>query len=109
MWSAADANTNAAHVRARLEGDIMWPRHFAALMHFYSARGHCNIPTREKYSCVLEGLGPDGGALEYSGNLGSWVDYQRRCKKGTAGGCRLTPDREAMLQALVDEGELNPF
>jgi hypothetical protein len=47
----------------------------------------------------------DGGSdFAYSGKLGPWLQTQRRMKKGTKGNKRLTDEREAQLQTLVDQG-----
>lgn len=51
-------------------------------------------------------MGPDGCDLLYTGKLARWLDTQRRLKRGTHGSERLTPEREALLQGLVDQGVL---
>jgi hypothetical protein len=50
-------------------------------------------------------MGENGSDYAYSGKLGRWVSDQRRMKKGTHGNAKLTPDREALLQKLVDQGK----
>ena len=42
----------------------------------------------------------------YIGNLGRWLCDQRQAKRGTGGKFKLYPEREALLQKLVDEGKL---
>ena len=51
-------------------------------------------------------MGDDGGNYHYKGNLGGWLNNQRKGKKGT-GNLKITPEREAQLQLLVDEGEIS--
>ena len=48
-------------------------------------------------------MGDDGGNYHYKGNLGKWLDNQRQAKKNQ-GGFKITTDRAARLQLLVDEG-----
>ena len=50
-------------------------------------------------------MGDDGSNYHYKGNLGGWLNNQRQAKKGT-GNRNLTPEREAQLQLLVDEGSV---
>ena len=40
----------------------------------------------------------------YKGNLGMWLASQRTAKKGQ-NNKKLAPEREALLQKLVDEGK----
>ena len=86
------------------QGDINWPRNYAALLEYYKEHGTCNIPIRAFYECDLEGLGEDGGLYHYAGNLGAWLKTQRQAKKGN-GAYKLTTERQALLQKLVNEGE----
>ena len=86
------------------QGDIDWPRNYAALLEYCKKYGTCNIPKRDSYECDLEGLGESGGVYHYKGNLGMWFNDQRKAKKGT-GRYKLTPERLALLQKLVDEGK----
>ena len=50
-------------------------------------------------------MGENGNDFHYKGNLGKWLDNQRQGKK-KLGGFKLTPDRQAQLQVLVDEGNI---
>ena len=84
------------------QGDLNWPRNYAALLEYYKEHGTCNVPVKAVYECDLEGLGEDGGMYHYVGNLSTWLNHQRMAKKGN--GRKLTPEREALLQKLVDEG-----
>ena len=86
------------------QGDINWPRNYAALLKYYEEHGTCNVNRKAIYECDLEGLGEDGGVYHYVGNLGQWLNRQRMAKKGT-GKDKITPEREALLQKLVDEGK----
>ena len=52
-------------------------------------------------------MGEDGSAYHYKGNLGTWLDTQRKAKKGTHRTYKIIPEREAQLQLLVDEGEIS--
>ena len=85
------------------QGDIDWPLNYAALLEYYKEHGTCNVPQSAKYKCNLEGLGEDGGMYHYVGKLGYWLSDQRRAKKGK-GNKKITPERHALLQKLVDEG-----
>ena len=92
-----------------MQGDIDWPRHYAALLRYKEEHGHCNVSRSVTCECVLPGKGDDGVSdYEYRGKLGEWVHTQRSAKKGQ-GGCKLTPEREALLQKLVDEGDIAIF
>ena len=86
------------------QGDINWPRNYAALLEYYKEHETCNIPKRAKYECDLEGLGEDGGVYHYVGNLGQWLKDQRNANRGN-GNRKITPERQALLQRLVDEGK----
>ena len=86
------------------QGDISWPRNYAALLEYYKEHGTCNVPQKTVYECDLLGLGENGGVYHYVGKLGNWLKYQRKAKKGKDNK-KITPDRQAMLQTLVDEGK----
>ena len=94
---------NACDVNKK-QGDIDWPRNYAALLEYYKEHGTCNVPQDAVYECDLKGLGEDGGVLHYVGNLGRWLHTQRQAKKGQ-GNNKITPERQAWLQKLVHEGE----
>jgi hypothetical protein len=89
----------------------MWPRHYSALVSYGEQHGHCNPPADTVYECELPGLG--GGVEEdgvvtsyhYKGKLGVWVQNQRSFRRLPSGKRKLSPDREALLQHLVDQGE----
>jgi len=85
-------------------GAVEWPRHYAALLEYAKEHGHCNVPWNKSYECLLPGMGDGGSDFAYSGKLGPWLQTQRRMKKGTKGNKRLTDEREAQLQTLVDQG-----
>lgn len=46
-----------------------------------------------------------GTDYTYNCKLGIWLNGQRRLKKGTHGNTRLAPEREMLLQELVDQGK----
>ena len=85
------------------QGDIDWPRNYAALLEYNKEHGTCNIPNKAVYECDLEGLDENGGVHHYVGNLGVWLTSQRQAKKGKSK-TSLRPERQALLQKLVDEG-----
>ena len=89
--------------RRKKQGDISWPRHYAALLEYYKEHGTCNVPQKAVYECDLEGLDENGGAHHYVGNLGVWLKDQRQAKK-SHGERKIKPERQALLQKLVDEG-----
>ena len=86
------------------QGDIDWPRNYAALLEYYKMNGTCNVPYKTVYKCDLKGLGEKGGVYRYEGNLGTWLYTQRQAKKGQ-GNSKITPERQILLQKLVDEGK----
>jgi hypothetical protein len=82
---------------------VDWNTHYSALLHFCNNNGHCKVPRRLVYQCELpKGLTPEDGTIHYTGKLGRWLDDQRKAKKGKRS--RLLPEREALLQRLVDDG-----
>jgi hypothetical protein len=78
-----------------------WQRSYLALLEYCKIYGHCNVPAKATFECDLPDIA-DPRLRHYSGNLGTWVEHQRQSKKGK--GTRLFPEREALLQQLVDEG-----
>lgn len=119
-----DVSEQASSYRSKQLGDVMWPRHYAALQKYAIEHGHwydylimvyaisqqalrccSNVSQKAEYECILEGMGDDGGDLHYKGKLGVWLSSQRSMKKGKVGSLRLTPERDALLQVLVDRGE----
>ena len=83
---------------------IEWKYHYATLLKYYKEHGTCNARQSCVYECDLEGMG-EGDVYHYKGNLGTWLDNQRQAKKGQ-GDLKITAERLALLQALVDEGNL---
>eukprot|EP01042_Synura_sphagnicola_P036471 gene36471-biopygen6593 len=79
------------------EKDVVWNSHCDILEEYWRLFGTCNCPAG--IVCVL----PGGREV----NIGKWLDNQRQKKRGTRGrGIYQTTEREARLQALVDEGKL---
>ena len=99
-----DASTTSIEQNTdRRRNDKDWPRHYAALLEYYKEHGTCNVPQQVYYECELPGMGDEEGEdFHYIGYLGLWLANQRRCKRGLRSA--LTPKRDALLQALVDEG-----
>ena len=89
--------------RSKKQGAINWPRNYAALLEYYNEHGTCNVPHKAVYECDLEGLGEEGSVYHYAGNLGIWLRSQRQAKKNIRNR-KITPERQALLQKLVDEG-----
>ena len=75
--------------------EVVWNTNCDILEEYCRQFGTCNC--HFKTICVL----PDGREV----NIGQWLDYQRKYKKGTLGN-GLAMDRELRLQALVDMGKL---
>lgn len=98
MWNATEQRGN--HKLNVNE----WNRHYAALVDYGHHNGHCNIPQGQDYECTLPGMGDDGGDYHYSNRLGVWLSTQRQAKKGARPA--LPPEREELLQELVDQGLL---
>jgi hypothetical protein len=73
--------------------------------------GHYNCPRRLKYTCTLPpislgNLAPSNQEISYKiyqGNLGQWLDDQRKAHRGKKG--MLSMDRHILLQKLVDSGK----
>jgi hypothetical protein len=85
--------------------DGSWMRQYAALVRYGEIHGHCNVPLSETFDCDLPSLTENGITRHYSGRLGVWVRNQRqRRNNAESGGAQLTPEHEALLQKLVDEG-----
>jgi hypothetical protein len=100
LWDATELKPNMINKR---RGDINWPRAYAALLKFGEIHGHYNVPKRGDFRCDLPDLPPDeNDSTLYDAKLGNWLYWQRELKKGKRGG--LAPDREALLQKLVDQG-----
>ena len=102
LWDASETSVN---VRLKGQGDVSWPRNFAALLKYGEEHGNCNVLFKVSYECILPGMGNNGEDFHYMGKLGQWLSDQRRRKRGTKGNRILTFDREAQLQQLVDEGK----
>lgn len=89
---------------SKKQGEIDWPRHYAALLQFYNEHGTCNVPSYAVFECILPGMGDNGDDYRYHGKLGSWLRNQRQSRRGK-NRSKITPEREALLQVLVDEGK----
>ena len=83
---------------------IDWSHHYAALLEYYKEHDTCNVPSSIIYECDLPNIGDDGGNYHYKGNLGGWLNSQRRAKKGLVRN-KISSEHEAQLQLLVDEGD----
>ena len=82
---------------------LEWSTNYAALLEYYKKNGTCNVPQTAVYECDLEGLGENGSEYHYVGKLGAWLSSQRQAKFGRHNR-KITPEREALLQKLVNEG-----
>ena len=91
--------------KQKKKGDAEWPLNYAALLEYYKEHGTCNVPQDAVYECDLEGLGDDGGVHHYVGSLGSWLSNQRTARKEKDKYKKITSERKALLQKLVDEGK----
>ena len=78
-----------------------WSIHFTALLHFKSLHGHCNVPAKELFSCVIPGANANGTDFHYKAQLGDWLRKQRQARKHK----RLNQVYEKQLQALSDAGQ----
>jgi hypothetical protein len=105
-WEVRDlSGLDASGLRGRVTLDLQWRRHYAALLEYGRQNGHCNVPARGTFECDLPDLGDDGGMYHYSANLGRWAFGQKQRRKRVGKSDGLPPDREALLQKLVDEGD----
>lgn len=107
LW---DNSEFSATVKMKRQGEIDWPRHYAALVEYGKEYGTCNVQKKfkfEEYNCILHGLGDNGDDFHYSSKLGTWLANQRSFHNGRRGEARrLTPEREELMQRLVNEGKL---
>ena len=103
LWSTSEFGI---FNKLKQSGEIDWPRNYAALHEYYKEFGTCNVHSKRSYECTLVGMGENGQDVHFVGNLGVWLRNQRQAKKGQGPG-RLTPERLALLQNLVDEGRYN--
>ena len=81
-----------------------WRFHYAALLEYYKINGSCNVPSSVIFECKLPDMGENGRPYHYNGKLGRWLMYQRQAKLGKYNKSKLSPEHEAKLQLLVDEG-----
>jgi hypothetical protein len=81
-----------------------WWTHRAALDEYAREYGHCNVPGKFQYECILHGVS-DGNNEDtpYKANLGLWLSRQRASKLGSSK-TTLSSDKLASLQELVDKG-----
>jgi hypothetical protein len=110
----------------KCKGDEEWPLHFAALQQYIITHGHSRVKQKERFVCdvtapltandndnstLSDHLSAHASAsasvsariIRYDGPLGTWLSHQRlRHRRGT-----LRSDREALMQALVDQGKYN--
>jgi hypothetical protein len=71
--------------------------------------GHCNVPQHLLYECDLPEFSQDGELFHYQAHLGVWLSSQKSAKNGSHKTYKLSPERDALLQKLVDEGENQNF
>ncbi len=100
VWEEGPGSTNVTDIT-----DANWPRHFAALLEYAKEHGHCNVPPQASYECVLPATGILGKSMRYKGDLGVWLTHQKRAKRVLDPS--LCPERDALLQQLVDEGNVS--
>jgi len=93
-----DTSINNPVLLSKQRGDMEWPKCYAALIQYGQEFGTYNIPDKRFYRCEFE-----NGDV-YEGKLGYWLSWQRSLKKGLNSGSSLRPDREALLQTLVETG-----
>ena len=84
------------------------PRNYAALLEYCKEHGTCNVPYSVVYECNLPSVDGDGGTYRYKSKLGQWLIINKRAKKGV-GRYTITPEHEAQLQLLVDQGNKYSF
>ena len=86
--------------QSKIQGMAEWPLNYAALVHFAEEFGHCNLPQTRVYSCDLICVDGVNGHYHYEGRLGFWLHRQKQALKIG----KLSPEHEALLQKIVDEG-----
>jgi len=89
--------------KCRKSTELTWPRNYAALLQYKAEHGHCNVPHDTVYECEI--INKEGMREQVVCKLGNWLHDQRQAHRGTGHSAKLSPEREALLQALVDEGE----
>lgn len=102
LWNASELSSSC---KSKAFAELSWPRHYAALVMYSEEFGHCNVAHKTEYECELQTYDVDGNVQisSYKGSLGNWLHNQRQCKKGN--GYPLSPERQALLQKLVDESK----
>jgi hypothetical protein len=103
LWNASALSSS---IKSKAQSDVTWPQNYAALLRYAEEYNHCNVPHKSTYECDLTTINPDGSTslVHYRGHLGNWLHNQRQSKKGN--GYPLSPERESLLQKLVDEGNI---
>lgn len=100
VWDASDYKPNEVN---KQRGNLNWPRYYQALLRYGEIYGHYNVPKRGNFQCDLPDFPDETGNTAFDAKLGNWVYWQRELQKKS--GSTLTPDKEALLQALADEGK----
>ena len=88
--------------------ELDWNRNYAALVSYGDEYGHCNIPFTDSYECIIQENTANGGTsgYHYIGYLGKWLQNQRQAKMGVSS-IKLRPDRQALLEQLVQSEKLS--
>jgi hypothetical protein len=88
------------------DADAQWNANYDALVEYGNEHGHCNVTPsiKGKHSPLAGFIGRTADLFSCSNmkGLGSWLGQQRVLHRKNL----LSVDREAKLQALVDEGKL---
>ncbi len=97
--------TSADRKQSKAALESLWPIHYAALLEYCKQNGHCNVPASARFECDLPGYGEDGCVYHYEDQLGEWLSVQREKKRVSRGTRKLDPEREFLLQQLVNQGD----
>lgn len=105
LWDASGLKPNIIN---KQRGDHNWPRYYQALLKFGEINGHYNVPKTGNFQCDLPEYPDEHGNSTFDAKLGNWLYWQRELRRGRKGrSCTLDPEKEALLQALADDGKFN--
>lgn len=102
LWDASEYSSSGL---SHQNHDHKWPIVYGALLEYGKVHGDYNVPINCHFECNVSNPETDE-IVRYSGRLGRWLYAQRVAKRGDSRGAPLGPDKEALLQQLVDEGRL---
>lgn len=80
---------------------IPWKDHYLALLEYAKLHGHCNVPKKDWFDCILQATATSP-IRRYHGQLGAWLLIQKSKLSGEIAAS--SADKYALLRQLVEEG-----